>query len=85
MYFGSSPTVLLTDFSDVSPYSKHAPYQSGTGDYGSADTRAALAGMTKWHWHATGWRRTNPSPAPVPISGEPCALAILFQPTFDWS
>ena len=46
-HFGSSPMVLLTDFSDVSPYSKHAPYQSGTGDYGSADTRAALAGMTK--------------------------------------
>ena len=46
-HFGSSPMVLLTDFSDVAPYSKHAPYQSGTGDYGSADTRAALAGMTK--------------------------------------
>jgi acetolactate synthase I/II/III large subunit len=46
-HFGSSPMVLLTDFSDVSPYSKHAPYQSGTGDYGSADTRAALAAMTK--------------------------------------
>ena len=46
-HFGSSPMVLLTDFSDVSPYSKHAPYQSGTGDYGSADTRAALAGVTK--------------------------------------
>ena len=46
-HFGSSPMLLLTDFSDVSPYSKHAPYQSGTGDYGSADTRKALQGVTK--------------------------------------
>jgi acetolactate synthase I/II/III large subunit len=46
-HFGSSPMLLLTDFSDVSPFSKHAPYQSGTGDYGSADTRKALQGVTK--------------------------------------
>jgi acetolactate synthase I/II/III large subunit len=46
-HFGSSPMLLLTDFSDVSPFSKHAPYQSGTGDYGSADTRKALEGVTK--------------------------------------
>jgi acetolactate synthase-1/2/3 large subunit len=46
-HFGSSPMLLLTDFSDLSPFSKHSPYQSGTGDYGSADTRAALKGVTK--------------------------------------
>jgi acetolactate synthase-1/2/3 large subunit len=46
-HFGSSPMLLLTDFSDVSPFSKHSPYQSGTGDYGSADTRRALGGVTK--------------------------------------
>ena len=46
-HFGSSPMLLLTDFSDVSPFSKHAPYQSGTGDYGSADTKKALDGVTK--------------------------------------
>ena len=46
-HFGSSPMLLLTDFSDVTPFSKHSPYQSGTGDYGSADTRATLAGVTK--------------------------------------
>jgi acetolactate synthase I/II/III large subunit len=46
-HFGSSPMLLLTDFSDVTPFAKHSPYQSGTGDYGSADTRATLAGVTK--------------------------------------
>src|SRR6516164_11740786 len=39
-HFGSSPMLLLSDLSDVSPFSKHAPYQSGSGDYGGADTRA---------------------------------------------
>jgi acetolactate synthase-1/2/3 large subunit len=46
-HFGSSPMLLLTDLSDLAPLSKHAPYQSGTGDYGAADTRAALGGVTK--------------------------------------
>ncbi len=46
-HFGSSPMLFLTDFSDVSPYAQHAPYQSGRGEYGSADTRNALAAITK--------------------------------------
>jgi len=46
-HFGSSPMLLLTDYSDVAPYTPHAPYQSGTGDYGSADTRSVLAAVTK--------------------------------------
>ena len=45
--FGSSPMLLLTDFSDVAPYTKHAPYQTGSGDYGGVDPRQALAGVTK--------------------------------------
>ena len=47
-HFGSSPMLLLTDFSDVAPYTHHAPYQGGTGDYGSADTRNALSAVTKY-------------------------------------
>lgn len=46
-HLGSSPMLFLTDFSDVAPYTQHAPYQGGTGDYGSADTRNALAAVTK--------------------------------------
>ena len=46
-HFGSSPMLFLTDFSDVAPYSQHAPYQSGRGEYGGADTRQALSAITK--------------------------------------
>jgi acetolactate synthase-1/2/3 large subunit len=47
-HMGSSPMLLLTDLSDQAPFSHHAPYQSGTGDYGSFDTRNALAAVTKY-------------------------------------
>ncbi len=46
-HFGSSPMLFLTDLSDSHPYTQHAPYQSGTGDYGAADTRKALEAITK--------------------------------------
>jgi len=46
--FGSSPMLLLTDLSDVAPYTQHAPYQGGTGDYGSVDTKLTLSGVTKY-------------------------------------
>jgi acetolactate synthase-1/2/3 large subunit len=41
------PMILLSDLSDGAPYSKHVPYQSGTGDYGAWDARAAFASLTK--------------------------------------
>jgi len=46
-HFGSSPMLFLADFSDTAPFVQHAPYQSGRGEYGSADTRNALAAITK--------------------------------------
>ena len=46
-HFGASPMLFLTDFSDSHPYTQHAPYQSGTGDYGGVDTRKALEAITK--------------------------------------
>ena len=46
-HFGSSPMLFLSELSDVAPYTLHAPYQSGTGDYGGADTKQALAAVTK--------------------------------------
>ena len=46
-HFGSSPMLFLTDFSDVAPFAQHAPYQSGRGEYGGADTRQALSAITK--------------------------------------
>lgn len=43
----SSPMLLLTDLSDTPAFSLHAPYQSGTGEYGNWDARAAFNGITK--------------------------------------
>ena len=36
-YCGSSPMLILTDLSDGAPFSHHAPYQAGTGDYRTWD------------------------------------------------
>ncbi len=44
---GSSPVVILTEMSDGASLSHHAPYQAGTGDYGTWDARTALGGVTK--------------------------------------
>jgi acetolactate synthase I/II/III large subunit len=44
---GSSPLVILTEMSDGGPLSHHAPYQSGSGDYGTWNARSALAAVTK--------------------------------------
>ncbi len=45
--FNGTPMVLLGDLSDGAPFSQHAPYQSGTGEYGSWDARLAFKGITK--------------------------------------
>ncbi|MBI5580130.1 MAG: thiamine pyrophosphate-binding protein [Deltaproteobacteria bacterium] len=44
---GSSPMLLLTDLTDGAPFSQHAPYQSGTGEYGAWDARLSFSGATK--------------------------------------
>ena len=46
-HLSSSPMLLLTDFSDVPRFPLHAPYQQGTGDWGSWDARRAFGGVTK--------------------------------------
>jgi acetolactate synthase-1/2/3 large subunit len=46
-HFGASPMLFLSELSDGAPFTLHAPYQSGTGDYGAADTARALAAVTK--------------------------------------
>jgi acetolactate synthase-1/2/3 large subunit len=47
-HLGSSPMLLLTDLSDQSPFSQHAPYQAGTGEYGTFDARQNFSGVTKF-------------------------------------
>jgi acetolactate synthase I/II/III large subunit len=46
-HLSSSPMLLLTDFSDTPRFTLHAPYQQGTGDWGSWDARRAFGGVTK--------------------------------------
>ncbi len=46
-HLGSSPMLILTDLSDQSPFSQHAPYQSGTGEYGAWDAKQSFSGVTK--------------------------------------
>ncbi len=46
-HLGSSPMLLLTDLSDQAPFSHHAPYQGGTGEYGTFDNKLSLSGTTK--------------------------------------
>ena len=53
-HLGSAPMLILTDLTDGGVLSHHAPYQSGSADYGTWDTRQALSGMTKQG--AGGWK-----------------------------
>jgi acetolactate synthase-1/2/3 large subunit len=46
-YLAGSPMLILSDLSDNAPFSHHGPYQAGTGDYGTWDARATIAGYTK--------------------------------------
>lgn len=47
-HMGSSPMLILTDLSDQAPFSHHAPYQGGTGEYGTFDIRQSFSGVTKY-------------------------------------
>src|SRR5919197_4322011 len=46
-HLAGSPVGLLSDLSDSAPFSHHAPYQTGTGEYGTWDAKATIAGYTK--------------------------------------
>jgi acetolactate synthase-1/2/3 large subunit len=80
-YLSSSPMLLLSDFSDMTQFTIHAPYQSGNGDYGSWDARASFGGITKQVFQAL-----DPVPAVQAtqiaikhaLSGQPGPVAVLF-------
>jgi len=46
-HLGCSPMLIMADLTDNSPYSHHAPYQAGTGEYGTWDAKQSFAGVTK--------------------------------------
>ena len=81
-HLSSSPMLLLTDFSDPPNLALHAPYQSGTGDYGGWDARRAFSGVTKQVFQAL-----EPSQAVQAtqfaikhaMSGQRGPVAVLFS------
>src|SRR3984885_2456323 len=81
---GSSSMVILTEMSDGGSLSHHAPYQSGTGDYGTWDARTALAGVTKRvmvsHSPAQAVQHTQLALKHA-LTGEPGPVAVIFHST----
>ena len=81
-HMGSSPMLLLTDLSDQAPFSQHAPYQGGTGEYGSFDTQRALAGVTKYatvaHDPAQAVQSTQLAVKHA-LSGERGPVAVIYH------
>src|SRR3984893_10028072 len=79
---GCSPLVILTEMSDGAALSHHAPYQSGTSDYGTWDARGALAGVTKRvmvsHDPAQAVQHTQLALKHA-LTGEPGPVAVIFH------
>lgn len=79
---GSAPIVVLTEMSDGGALSHHAPYQGGTGDYGSWDARGALQGMTKRvmvsHEPAQAVQHTQLAIKHA-TTGDPGPVAVIFH------
>ncbi|MCD2512521.1 thiamine pyrophosphate-binding protein [Comamonas endophytica] len=77
----SSPMLLLTDFSDTPPFGLHAPYQSGTGEYGNWDARQAFGGLVKQvfavHEPASAVHATQLAVKHA-LSGQPGPVAVIF-------
>ena len=81
-YLSSSPMLLLTDFSDSTPFHLHAPYQQATGDYGSWDARRAFGGVTKQvmqaHTPVAAVQATQLAIKHA-TAGQPGPVAVLFS------
>ncbi|MHB2027862.1 MAG: thiamine pyrophosphate-binding protein, partial [Acidimicrobiales bacterium] len=79
---GSSPLVILTEMSDGASLAHHAPYQSGTGDYGNWDARSALEGVTKRvmvsHSPAQAVQHTQLAIKHA-LTGQPGPVAVVFH------
>ena len=81
-HLSSTPMLLLTDLSDNAPYSLHAPYQSGTGEYGAWDAPRAFESFTKLSLvatHASQAVQATQLAIKHALSGEPGPTAVLFH------
>ncbi len=79
---GSSPLLILTEMSDGGSLSHHAPYQSGTGDYGTWDVRTTLGGVTKRlmvsHSPAQAVQHTQLALKHA-LTGQPGPVAVVYH------
>lgn len=80
-YLSSTPMLLLSDFSDLTQFNMHAPYQSGSGDYGGWDVRNGFKSVSKEVFSAL-----DPVPAVQAVqlaikhamAGQKGPVAVLF-------
>ncbi|HUC11277.1 MAG TPA: thiamine pyrophosphate-binding protein, partial [Stellaceae bacterium] len=81
-HLSSSPMLLLTDFSDAPRFPLHAPYQQGTGDWGSWDARRAFGGVTKHVMQAhdpVAAVQATQLGIKHALAGQPGPVAILYS------
>lgn len=81
-HMGSSPMLLLTDLSDQTPFSQHAPYQGGTGEYGTFDARQSFSSVTKYTMAPLGPVQAIQSTQLAikhAMSGERGPVAVLYH------
>jgi acetolactate synthase-1/2/3 large subunit len=88
----SSPMLLITDYTDGTPFEDHGPYQSGAAGYGSWDLRKAMEAVTRCTLSAAApaqavqavqlgvKRALTPSPGPVGVLLHQSALRGHVNP-----
>lgn len=77
-----SPVVVLSDLSDSPHFSHHAPYQTGSGDYGTWDARNTIAGYTKQTFVARepgAAVQVTQLAIKHALSGQPGPVAVLYH------
>jgi acetolactate synthase-1/2/3 large subunit len=81
-HLAGSPMLVLSELSDHAPFSHHAPYQAGTGDYGTWDARATIAGYTKQVFVAReGVQAVQQTQLALKhaLAGQPGPVAVLYH------
>jgi acetolactate synthase-1/2/3 large subunit len=81
-FLAGSPMLILSDLSDNAPFSHHGPYQAGTGDYGTWDARATIAGYTKAASVAReGAQAVQQTQLAIKhaLTGQPGPVAVLYH------
>ncbi|MGJ9457884.1 thiamine pyrophosphate-binding protein [Oceanobacillus sp. CF4.6] len=79
---GGSPMLILTDMSDNAPFSHHAPYQIGTGEYGGYDVKKSMEAVTKYTtavYNAEQAIQSTQLAIKHSISGNPGPVSVVFH------